>query len=123
MKAEGVASPPLKVRGSQKKLGDSPLPNGYIQMPIFNHIEPSMADDLELTGCDYVNNVDGYRFPAEDTYFSVEWLKEDLRAPISDAFNLTKEASENMSFMDLYGMCDVIQSNIFEGLGAGYNYT
>jgi len=28
-----------------------------------------------------------------------------------------------MSFMTLYGYCDVIQSNIFEGLGPGYNYT
>ena len=28
-----------------------------------------------------------------------------------------------MSFMGLYGYCDIIQSNEFEGLGTGYNYT
>ena len=28
-----------------------------------------------------------------------------------------------MSFMSLYGYCDIIQSNEFEGLGTGYNYT
>ena len=70
-----------------------------------------------------MNTVDGYRFPNEDTYLSVEFLKEDLRQPFTEAFSLTSEASENMSFMDLYGYSDVIQSNIFEGLGPGYNYT
>ena len=48
-----------------------------------------MADDLELTGCDYVNTVDSYRFPNEETYLSVEFLKEDLREPFTEAFNLT----------------------------------
>ena len=67
--------------------------------------------------------MDGYRFPAESTYYSVEWLKDDLREPISAAFNLTEDESENMSFMSLYGFCDVIQSNEFEGLGTGYDYT
>lgn len=28
-----------------------------------------------------------------------------------------------MSFMDLYNHCDIVQSNSFEGLGYGYNYT
>ena len=28
-----------------------------------------------------------------------------------------------MSFMDLYGYCDDVQSNEFEGLGTGYDYT
>jgi len=82
-----------------------------------------MADDIDLDGCDYVNTVDGYRFPAESTYTDVEWLKDDLREPIGEAFNLTRAERDNMSFMDLYGKCDIVQSNLFEGLGAGYNYT
>ena len=28
-----------------------------------------------------------------------------------------------MSFMDCYGYCDIVQSNSFEGLGYGYDYT
>lgn len=67
-----------------------------------------MSDDLDLTGCGYVNTVDGYRFPAESTYYSVEYLKDDLREPIGNAFNLTREEKDKMSFMDLYGYCDVI---------------
>lgn len=42
-----------------------------------------MADDLDLNGCSYVNAVDGYEFPAESTYISVEFLKDDLREPFT----------------------------------------
>ena len=61
-----------------------------MQVPVFNHIETSMTDDLNLSGCNYVNEVDSYRFPAESTYYSVEYLKDDLRAPFTEAFNLTE---------------------------------
>lgn len=36
---------------------------------------------------------------------------------------MTEEEAENMSFMDLYGKCDIVQSCEFEGLGTGYDYT
>ena len=67
------------------------MPEGYVQLPIFNHMEVAESDDLDLTGCDYVNTVDGYRFPAESTYASVEFLKDDLREPFTKAFNLTQD--------------------------------
>lgn len=54
-------------------------------------MEDTISDDLDLGGCDYVDTVDGYRFPAESTYYSVEWLKDDLRDPIGDAFNMTEQ--------------------------------
>lgn len=104
-------------------LGNSPLPYHYTQLPIYNHMEDTISDDLDLGGCGYVDTVDGYRFPAESTYQSVEWLKDDLRDPISDAFGLSDHERETMSFMDLYNHCDIVQSNSFEGLGYGYNYT
>ena len=50
-----------------------------------------MLDDLGLEGCQYVHKVDSYRFPNEDTYSSVEYLKDDLRAPISAAFGLNQK--------------------------------
>ena len=122
----GVSAPPFTVRDSvstNEKLLNLPLPQGFVQLPIYNHLEENLTDDLDMYGCDYVNTVDSYRFPDEATYSSVEWLKDDLRDPIGNAFNLTKGERDSMSFMDLYGYCDVIQSNEFEGLGAGYNYT
>lgn len=48
-----------------------------------------MADDLDMEGCEYVNRVDGYRFPAESTYTPVEFLKDDLRQSIGNCFNLS----------------------------------
>jgi hypothetical protein len=78
----------------------------------------TIDDDLDMCGCQYVNAVDSYTFPAESTYASVEWLKDDLREPISICFNLTQYQTDNMSFMDLYGHCDTIQSRLFEGLEA-----
>lgn len=109
VQSDGAGAPPFKVRDQSqlnKALGSNPLPEGFTQLPIFNHLEVSMADDLDLTGCDYINKVDGYRFPAESTYYSVEWLKDDLREPITDAFDLNETQSQDMTFMDLYGYCD-----------------
>ena len=81
LQPKGLAAPPFEIRN--KDLGsETPLPDGFVQMPIFNHLEGSMADDLDLNGCQYVFEVDSYRFTAEDTYLSVEWLKDDLREPI-----------------------------------------
>ena len=36
---------------------------------------------------------------------------------------MTEEESEDMSFMTLYGKCDVVQSCEFEGLPSNYTYT
>ena len=90
------------------QLGSQPLPQGFVQVPVFMQNEVSMSDDLDMDGCDYVQSVDSYRFPSESTYYSVEWLKDDLREPIGNAFNLTEHQRDTMSFMDLYGYCDQI---------------
>ena len=68
-------------------------------MPIYNWMEKSLVDDLDIGGCDYVEAVDGYRFPAESTYSGVEYLKTELRTPISENFDLTEEQTNDMSFM------------------------
>jgi len=39
-----------------------------------------------------------------------------LRDPIADCFNLTDSKRNSMSFLNLESYCDVIQSNLFEGL-------
>lgn len=78
-----------------------------------------MGDDLDMEGCSYVQRVDGYRFPAESTYTPVEFLKDDLRDPIGDCFNLTEHKRNHLSFIDLYGYCDQVQSAEFEGLDLG----
>lgn len=52
-------------------------------------MNPTEMDDNDMYGCDYVNAVDSYTFPNENTYASVEWLKDDLRDPIAICFNMT----------------------------------
>jgi hypothetical protein len=97
-------------------MGLTPLPNGFRELPSGSFQNPTENDDMDMYGCDYVNDVDGYTFPNENTYASVEWLKDDLRDPIAVCFNMTDSERDNMSFMTLYGKCDVIQSRLFEGL-------
>jgi len=114
-----------------ESLGDSPLPDGFTGMPIFNHMEEYNSlgefielidDDLDLYGCGYVDTVDEYRFPAESTYTDYEYLKADLRWPFYEAYGLTYSQAIKMSYMDLYGYCDIYQSDLFEGLPT-YDYT
>lgn len=84
--------PPMKIRDAKSiniELGKSPLPNGFVSIPIFSHQESTILDDIEMSGCSYISAVDGYRFPADSTYDSVDYLLEDLRSPISQAFNLS----------------------------------
>jgi len=84
--------PPLKIRDAAKynsDLGLSALPYDFVSIPIYSHLDAEIIDDLDLYGCQYVNDVDSYTFPAESTYDSVDYLLDDLRAPISDCFNLT----------------------------------
>lgn len=79
----------MKIRNADQinfDLGRNPLPNGFVSVPIFNHKEATPVDDINMSGCSYVNNVDGYTFPADSTYTSVEYLLDDLRDPISEAF-------------------------------------
>ena len=92
-------------------------------MPIFNHEEKTLADDLDLTGCDYVNDVDGARFFHDETYSDYSYLTDELREPFKNAFNMTDEDAAKMDFLVSYGKSDIVQSNVFEGLGYGYDYT
>jgi hypothetical protein len=107
----GLGLPPFKVRGAKEvnqAMGTVALPHGYRSIQSTSFENPTIDDDLDMTGCNYVNTVDGYTFPAESTYASVEWVKDDLRIPISVCFNLTQAETDNMSFMDLYSKCDII---------------
>lgn len=90
------------------ELGLNPLPNGFVSIPIYNHKEASSYDDINMSGCSYVNKVDGYTFPADSTYASVDYLLDDLREPISEGFNLTASEEASMDFLGLYDYCDVI---------------
>lgn len=119
MEVTGLGLPPFKVRGSKevnKILGNAALPHDFRPQQLISFLDHSIHDDLDMYGCNYVNTVDGYTFPNEETYSSVEWLKDDLRDPISICFNLTESERVNMTFMNLYGHCDTIQSRLFEGL-------
>ena len=103
--------PPMKIRNANAinfELGRDPLPNGFVSIPIYNHKEATPLDDINMSGCSYVNAVDGYTFPSDSTYTSVDYLLEDLREPISEAFNLTATQEAEMDFMKLYDYCDVI---------------
>lgn len=69
--------------------GANPLPHGFVAIPIHNFENHPLIDDIDYQGCAYVNAVDGYNFPNDATYTSVDYLLTDLRAPISEAFGLS----------------------------------
>lgn len=118
--------PPINIRDAETlnyKLRRDPLPNGFVSVPIFEFQNPTIWDDIGYWSCDYVSEVDGYNFPNDNTYSSVWYLMDDLRAPISDAFGLSPTEEANMNFMELYDYCDVIQSREFEGVPLNYTYT
>ena len=50
-----------------------------------------------MGGCDYVNKIDGYRFPSELTYEEgdKEYLKAGLYKPISKSWGLNETEAED----------------------------
>lgn len=109
--ADERGMPPINIRSSESinaQLGRDPIPNGFVSVPIFEFDNDTMDDDIGLGGCEYVSEVDGYNFPASSTYDSVNWLLDDLRQPIGEAFGLNATEIADMSFLDLYNWCDVI---------------
>lgn len=126
LETESRGMPPMSIRNAQSinlDLGTNPLPNGFVSIPIFNFNNKPMLDDINYTGCSYVNAIDSYNFPNDATYDSVDYLLDDLRAPISEAFGLSAAEEASMDFLGLYDWCDVVQSREFEGVSLNYTYS
>lgn len=103
--------PPISIRNADSlnsSLKRDPLPNGFVSVPIFEFENDTIDDDIGLGGCGYVDKVDGHNFGASSTYTSADWLLDDLRDPIGEAFGLSQSEIEDMSFLTLYDYCDVI---------------
>ncbi len=85
--------PPFRVKNGpelNERLGNAAIIGEVVQIPVFNYVEPSVRDDINVPGCDYVSAADGYYWthPAtfekyESTYLPV--LKEPFRV----AFNMS----------------------------------
>ena len=121
----GRGMPPMSIRNADAlntDLGRDPLPNGFVSVPVHNFNNATPDDDINMSGCTYVADVDGYTFPAESTYTSVDYLITDLSAPIGVAFGLSQEEVDTMTFMDLYGYCDIIQCREFQQVPLNYTY-
>lgn len=103
--------PPINIRNAatiNKELGKNPLPNGFVSVPIFEFDNDTNLDDVGFGGCAYVDKVDGYNFGAPETYIDYDYLIEDLREPIGEAFGLSEEYIDDMTFSQLYNWCDVV---------------
>ena len=56
----GIAMPAFNVRDAERiseSLGDSALPNGYVQIPITAFNNDDIHDDVSTDGCAYINSV------------------------------------------------------------------
>lgn len=118
--------PPMHIRNAEainSDLGRDPLPSGFVSVPVYSFEEPSMVDDISLESCEYVNLVDGYRYPANDTYTDYWYLCEDLKPAFQIAFDLPDLYVQEMSFIDCYNWADVVISREFEGVPLNYTYT
>jgi len=125
LNTNGRGMPPMSIRNANSinvELGRNPLPNGFVSVPVFNFQNAAIIDDINMGGCSYVNKVDSYTFPADSTYTSVEYLVSDLSGPIGTAFGLTQQEQQEMTFMDLYDYCDIIQCREFQQVPLNYTY-
>jgi hypothetical protein len=99
------------------------VPAGFQQVPIYTFISDLNRSHINTHGCHYANQAQTLLQERESQFKDHLYLIENLRAPISKCFHLSKEKSEDMTFHDLVLYTDTLSGRRFEGLTSDCHFT
>lgn len=86
------SAPPFKVRDADainQKLGDKPLADDFVQIPIFEFINNDINDDASTDGCPYINKVGDVRKVDDTIWAKYQWMQEQTEKPVEEALDLS----------------------------------
>ena len=99
------------------------LIDGYVPIPVFTYLSKTEADDINYFGCPYVNDIDSYYFPRNDTYSEAsDYILPVVRDPIAVAYNISDDKKWTMSFIEYYALSDRLLAENMEGDPRRYNF-
>jgi len=119
---------PFKVRRSQdieSELGLNSVPDGFVQIPIYNFMDTVWEDPLSVPSCNYVLKVKHEREDKDSSYPEEAIEKKNELAPqFSKFFNNTAEFFKSLHFDPFGGYTDLVVAELFEGVPhQGMNWT
>lgn len=79
-------------------LGDSPLPHGFISVPIITFADSNTADDCSYYGCAYANNEVNSRCYIDVSYSDYWWLADFVRDPLAESLGISYQVMDESSF-------------------------
>lgn len=116
---DGRGLPRINIRDAttiNNDLGASPLPNGFVSVPIITFVDKSTDDDCAFTGCQYCNNEVNSRRYVNSNYNDYWWLANFVRDPLADALVIDYSVMDTKSFYQVYDYTDVYVAMQFEGV-------
>jgi len=70
------------------QLGESPLPNGFVSVPITTFVDYNIEDDVSYNGCDYALSAVNARRHLNSNYNDYWWLANFVRDPLAEALGV-----------------------------------
>lgn len=92
------------------------MPNGFVSVPIYTFVNPSIEDDVSYGGCAYANAEVEARRHVDTTYLDYLWIADFVRDPLADALGVPYHTMDKQSFYQVYDYSDAYVAMEFEGL-------
>ena len=75
-----------RFKTKQKELKNKAIVDGFVQIPIYNHISYSSGDEYSEKSCPKAYKIDHLRWGLRKTYIPYLYLIKELREPIKNYF-------------------------------------
>lgn len=115
----GRGLPKMSVRDAttiNAALGASPLPNGFVSVPIITFVDQNVVDDCSYSGCAYANNEVTSKRYTNSNYNDYWWLANFVRDPLAESLGVDFKVMDESSFYEVYDYSDAYVAMEFEGI-------
>jgi len=115
----GRGMPRMNIRDAStinQQLGENPLPNGFVSVPISTFVDKSLLDDVSYSGCQYAQDEVTDRRYDDVTYQDYMWIANFVRDPLAEALGVSELVMDVQSFHDVYDYSDAFVAMEYEGL-------
>lgn len=93
------------------------LIDGMSLIPVHNYKNPNIYDLVNYNGCSYAKRVFDYNAKNNKMYaVDADYFFPVVKEPIVEAFHLTRQQAEDLSFNQFYQYSDALVSEAFEGV-------
>ena len=97
--------PPMNIKagkGINEHLGNKAVIAGYTQIPVYAYSSPTVKDDLNYGGCQFLIDTDNYLYSHNETFAKpAEVILPIVRMPVAAAFGISEEDAWGLSYTQI----------------------